>query len=128
MWVNGGNALALNFRWWIWGDQFLLPNAITVNVAVGTKLQNHRKFCEWSQVYIKKNESMKKADKRKKLKVYYIDVQDFALLAETLHTQQICKCTFVHCVSDLLYPVLVKLFSSLIGNKIIPHKLLTEHF
>ena len=76
----------------------------------------------------KKNESMKKADKRKKLKVYYIDVQDFALLAETLHIQQICKCTFVHCVSDLLYPVLVKLFSSLIGNNIIPHKLLTEHF
>ena len=39
--------------------------------------------------------------KRKKVKVYYIGVQNFVRLPETWRTQQICWRLFVRCARDL---------------------------
>ena len=45
--------------------------------------------------------------KRKKVKVYYIGVQNFVRLLETRHTQQISWRTFFRYARDLLHPGLV---------------------
>ena len=43
MYTIGGNALAMNFGRWIWGDQISSPKATNVIAAVGTKLNLAKK-------------------------------------------------------------------------------------
>ena len=63
---------------------------------------------------------MKKAGskKTKKIRVYYIGIQNFVQLPETWHTQQICWHTFLCCEHNLLHLCKQKLIFYFLINKI----------